>query len=111
MKLKFKKQAYQTIAVEAVADCFAGQPKEEGWNYRVDPGRLSDASGQGVAVLESVGFKNADLVLTDAQILENIHLVQHRQNLQLSSVIGKTKVCDINLDVEMDCIPHSVVLC
>lgn len=26
MKLKFKKQAYQTSAVEAVADCFAGQP-------------------------------------------------------------------------------------
>ena len=26
MKLKFKKQSYQTHAVEAVADCFAGQP-------------------------------------------------------------------------------------
>lgn len=25
MKLKFKKQAYQTNAVEAVANCFAGQ--------------------------------------------------------------------------------------
>jgi len=27
MKLKFKKQAFQTDAVNAVADCFAGQPK------------------------------------------------------------------------------------
>jgi hypothetical protein len=26
MKLKFKKQAFQTDAVNAVADCFAGQP-------------------------------------------------------------------------------------
>lgn len=26
MKLKFKQQAYQTHAVEAVADCFLGQP-------------------------------------------------------------------------------------
>lgn len=26
MKLKFKKQEYQTEAVNAVADCFAGQP-------------------------------------------------------------------------------------
>jgi type III restriction enzyme len=30
MKLQFKKQAYQTAAVEAVADCFAGQPKSAG---------------------------------------------------------------------------------
>ena len=63
MKLKFKKQAYQTNAVEAVADCFAGQPKREGLNYRIDPGRAVDASGQAVAALESSGFKNADLAL------------------------------------------------
>lgn len=25
MKLKFKKQAYQTLAVDAVVDCFKGQ--------------------------------------------------------------------------------------
>ena len=64
MKLKFKKHAYQTNAVDAVADCFAGQPKREGLNYRVDPGRAVDASGQEVAALETVGFKNADLALT-----------------------------------------------
>ncbi len=43
MKLKFKKQAYQTHAVEAVVDCFAGQPKREGWQYRVYPGRAAQA--------------------------------------------------------------------
>ena len=47
MKLKFKKQGYQTNAVEAVADCFAGQPKREGLNYRMDPGRAVDAGGPG----------------------------------------------------------------
>ncbi len=46
MKLKFKKKAYQTNAVEAVADCFAGQPKREGLIYRMDPGRAVDAVGQ-----------------------------------------------------------------
>ncbi len=102
MKLKFKKQAYQTNAVEAVADCFAGQPKREGLNYRVDPGRAVDASGQAVAALETVGFKNADLALTPGQLLENIHAVQRRQNLPLSAALVKTKVCDINLDVEME---------
>lgn len=67
MKLKFKKQAYQTNAVEAVADCFAGQPKREGLNYRVDPGRAVNASGQAAA--------------------EFIHAVQRRQNLPLSRTI------------------------
>jgi type III restriction enzyme len=36
MKLKFKKQANQTNAVEAVADYIAGQPKREGLNYNPD---------------------------------------------------------------------------
>jgi type III restriction enzyme len=102
MKLKFKKQGYQTNAVEAVADCFAGQPKREGLNYRMDPGRAVDAGGQGVTPLESAGFKNADLALTPGQVLENIHAVQRRQNLPLSAALVKTKVCDINLDVEME---------
>lgn len=39
MKLKFKKQPFQTDAVNAVADCFAGQPKTEGVTYRIDPGK------------------------------------------------------------------------
>jgi type III restriction enzyme len=102
VKLKFKKQAYQTNAVEAVADCFAGQPKREGLNYRVDPGRAVNAGGQAAAELETVGFKNADLALTPGQMLENIHAVQRRQNLPLSAALVKTKVCDINLDVEME---------
>ncbi|MFZ3141684.1 hypothetical protein [Polaromonas sp.] len=49
MKLKFKKQAYQTSAVEAVADCFAGQPKFTGIEYRIDPARTEDARGQVMA--------------------------------------------------------------
>jgi type III restriction enzyme len=48
MKLKFKHQPYQTAAVEAVADCFAGQPRVTGVRYRLDPGRLSaDAASRG----------------------------------------------------------------
>lgn len=49
-----------------------------------------------------MGFKNADLALTPDQMLENIHAVQRRQNLPLSAALVKTKVCDINLDVEME---------
>lgn len=38
LKLKFKLQDYQTKAVEAVADCFRGQPDVSGAPYRIDPG-------------------------------------------------------------------------
>ena len=102
MKLKFKKQGYQTNAVEAVADCFVGQPKQTALDYRVDPGRAMDASGQAVAALEVVGFKNADLALTPGQMLENIHAVQRRQNLPHSTGLVSTKVCKYNLDIEME---------
>ena len=51
MKLKFKKQPYQTDAVEAVVDCLTGQPFGAGLKYRVDPGRKAEASGQARAAL------------------------------------------------------------
>ena len=78
MKLKFKVQPYQTNAVNDVVDCFAGQPMTSGLTYRIDPGRRVQASAF------EEGFKNADLALTDAQILENIQKVQRRQNLPVS---------------------------
>jgi len=39
MKLKFKQQAFQTDSVQAVVDCFQGQPKASGFKYAIDPGR------------------------------------------------------------------------
>ena len=38
MRIKFKSQAYQTAAVEAVVDCFQGQPKLDVVKYRMDSG-------------------------------------------------------------------------
>lgn len=77
MKLKFKVQPYQTNAVDAVIDCFAGQPKNDGLTYRIDPGRKAQSSAF------EEGFKNADFALSDTQILENVQKVQRRQNLPL----------------------------
>ena len=91
MKLKSKKQLQQTNAVAGIADCFAGQFKREGLNYRLDPGRAVDASAQAVAALETAGFKNADLALTPGQMPENIHAVQRRQNRACTSVSGCEK--------------------
>jgi type III restriction enzyme len=109
MKIKFKTQPYQTAAVEAVVDCFEGQPNTSGQVYRIDPGR--GVQGR----MDEDGFRNADIRLTQAQILENIRKVQQRQNLPLSQSLnafvddkGKPKKAsykagaDINLDIEME---------
>ena len=101
MKLKFKTQAYQTAAVQAVVDCFKGQPpaSAEAISYRIDPGKAK----KGVEDLFSEGgFKNADLKLTDITLLQNITQVQHQQNLPQSSELVKTKVSKVNLDIEME---------
>lgn len=101
MKLKFKRQAYQTAAVDAVADCFAGQPFSTGIRYRVDPGR--QAPGQTLSLeYDDSGFKNTDLAIPAAALLDNIHAVQRRQNLPLSSTLVSNKVSPINLDIEME---------
>lgn len=105
MKLKFKKQAYQTQAVDAVLDCFKGQPNTSGINYRMDPGKMkTNIKGEYTPELleEAAGFKNADLVLTESQILENIQEVQKQQNLPICSSLVKTSISSINLDTEME---------
>ena len=106
MKLKFKKQPFQTDAVNAVVDCFAGQPKTEGVNYRIDPGKTVltskiDQTQPGFDYAQS-GFKNRELVLTKDQLLANMQVVQQRQDLPQSTTLVSTKVCAVNLDVEME---------
>ncbi|MBI5666349.1 MAG: DEAD/DEAH box helicase family protein [Nitrospirae bacterium] len=100
MKLKFKKQQYQTDAVEAVIDCFAGQPNSSGIKYRIDPGRI-EAGGQ-QTMLDESGFKNNDIAISHTQVLKNIQTVQRRQNLPISTALVSNKVCPINLDIEME---------
>jgi type III restriction enzyme len=125
MKLKFKIQPYQTSAVEAVVDCFAGQVNTSGIAYRIDPGMDRNKFGQvQVRHDEMQGFKNADVQLTGGQLLENIHAVQRRQNLSLSKSLDDfyvkdakrdafvpvkasyrkqaNAICPIHLDVEME---------
>ncbi|MGK5094119.1 hypothetical protein WDW89_19155 [Deltaproteobacteria bacterium TL4] len=99
MKLKFKKQPFQTEAVNAVVECFAGQPKTEGVTYRIDPGKGSSSKGLGTSQvsfdLSQSGFKNREL-LKSLTLLENIQTVQRRQNLPQSAKLVSTKVCEVN---------------
>ena len=101
MKLKFKVQPYQTAAVQAVVDCFKGQPpaSAEAMSYRIDPGQAQ----QGVKYLfDKDGVKNAELALSDSALIANIQDVQRAQNLSLSNALVLTNVAKVNLDIEME---------
>lgn len=102
MKLKFKQQAYQTDAVLAVRDCFAGQPPSKGLRYAIDPGRVPQDGNSALPGMEADGFANACLAISPGKVLENLQSVQRRQGLPVSSELKKTSVCDLNLDIEME---------
>ncbi|MDQ1551025.1 MAG: type restriction enzyme [Actinomycetota bacterium] len=83
MKLQFKVQRYQTEAVDAVVDCFAGQPR-----------------------LDAVGGVNAEIALSPAQLLHNIRAVQRDRGLPLSAALAHSPAAVTpdtpNLDIEME---------
>lgn len=101
MKLQFKQQAYQTAAVEAVVNCFAGQPYQTGINYRIDTGLIAGLADQ-TSLFEESGFKNGDLKISAGQLLKNIQDQQLQQMLPRSDALASTPICTVNLDVEME---------
>lgn len=107
MKLQFKVQQYQTDAVEAVANVFAGQPKLDGASYRIDPGKAKPINNPALFEANPVwdsGLRNAEIALSGAQLLENVHRVQRSRNLPLSATLADSKGAPgaPNLDVEME---------
>jgi type III restriction enzyme len=83
MRLRFKVQRYQTEAVNAVTDCFHGQPRQD------------DGGG-----------RNAEIALSAPHLLANIRAVQRGQNLPLSSALAQSPAAAApdtpNLDIEME---------
>jgi type III restriction enzyme len=102
MILKFKVQPYQTSAVESVVNCFAGQVAVQGIRYRIDPGVNKIQNVEQMSSLEKTGFKNADLQLSDHQLVDNIQSVQRAQNLPQSEKLFNAAGCNINLAIEME---------
>jgi len=107
MKLQFKVQQYQTDAVDAVVDCFAGQPRDNGVSYRIDPGRRLQSAQPTLDIPESMdsGLRNAEIMLSAVQLLENIRAAQRSRNLPLSKALLTSKAAAPgapNLDVEME---------
>lgn len=107
MKLQFKVQQFQTDAVDAVVDVFAGQPKREGISYRIDPGTVSPINAPTLfetSPTPDSGLRNAEIALSATQLLENVHIVQRSRNLPLASKLEDSKAAPgaPNLDVEME---------
>jgi type III restriction enzyme len=107
MKLQFKVQQYQTHAVDSVVEVFEGQPRHDGISYRIDPGAETPASSPTLFETNDTpdsGLRNAEIALSSAQLLENIHKVQRSRNLPLSSVLIDSRAAPgaPNLDVEME---------
>lgn len=100
MKLQFKVQQYQSEAVDAVVDVFAGQPYADGVRYRIDPGRDSST-----VLVENAGLRNAEIALTAPQLLANVHAGQRARGLTLATDLKdpvKKSAAPVNLDVEME---------
>ena len=106
MKFQFKVQQYQTDAVDAVVDCFVGQPKRERIAYRIDPGHQPSDNRQKLELSETSesGFCNAEILLNTRQLLDNVRSVQRSRNLPLSGKLVRSMAAPDapNLDVEME---------
>ncbi|MGP5299025.1 type III restriction-modification system endonuclease [Corynebacterium variabile] len=108
MKLQFKVQQYQSDAVDAVVDVFEGQPRIDGISYRIDPGQApvskKDALFEEEQQRADAGLRNAEIRLSDQQLLANACAIQRGQNLPESSVLERSVAAPHapNLDIEME---------
>lgn len=108
MKLQFKIQQYQTDAVESTVDIFNGQPNQglleykldQGKVYVIDNGKRIEKKGIGFSEYDT-GYKNGDIVLSEAELLKNIHQIQSQNNIHLSSeVIKRLGACQLDIEME-----------
>ena len=77
MKLKFKNQSFQQMAVEAVADLFLGQERQQS-TFQIDVGAEQQS------LINEYGVGN-QLLIDDERLLANMHEVQRRNNMPKSN--------------------------
>lgn len=114
MKLQFKQQDFQVQAVQAVVDCFAGQPlKTKSFTLERSKDILrkaKQAAAGGVQatieseVLEDIGYRNSNIQIPESQVFKNILEVQRRNDLTESSQIQRPTNVQLgyNLTIEME---------
>ena len=108
MKLQFKIQPYQTEAVESTVDIFNGQPNQglleykidQGKVYVIDNGKRIEQKGLGFSEFDT-GYKNGEIVLSEDELLKNIHQIQSQNNIHLSNeVIKRLGACQLDIEME-----------
>jgi type III restriction enzyme len=85
MKLKFKNQDFQTEAVNAVADLFSGQERMHS-TFSVDSNNTQQS------LMNEFGFGNL-LLIDDNTLLSNMHEIQKRNKLPLTTDIMDKRFC------------------
>ena len=112
MKFNFKIQQYQTDAVDAVVQVFAGQGYHDKIRYirdlgkkRSDPEQMvladTDEDPELADPLNDTGYKNEAVALTDEQLFANIQKIQSQNNIKLSPELVK-ELGRCSLDIEME---------
>lgn len=99
MKFKFKKQQYQTDAVENTVAVFRGQPTHTLSTYRRDLGTYQNQ--RIIYKEEEAGYGNHRLELDKQTILRNIRSIQNLYDIAPSETLAKG-VAPVNLDIEME---------
>lgn len=98
MKFKYKTQDYQTKAVESIVNVFEGQPYIDNFTYTRDLGKDYTKD-----VDESeIGYGNANLMLSDEDILQNIQTIQQKNRIASPSTSLTKSLGRCSLDIEME---------
>ncbi len=107
MKFKFKTQPYQQDAVNNICRVFEGQPYIDMVKYTTELGIKKENDGLlqtnffDAFEKNDDGFENANILLEDFQLFQNIKNIQQENNYRLSdSLINDLGRC--SLDVEME---------
>ena len=108
MKLQFKIQQYQTDAVESTVNIFNGQPNQGLLDYKMDQGKVYVIdNGKRIEQTDFVvnkndtDYKNGEIVLSEDELLKNIHQIQTQNNIHLSNeVIKRLGACQLDIEME-----------
>lgn len=95
MKLQFKHQSFQRDATQAVIEVFRGQPRQDALSYRMD-------MGKGFLAIETQGFRNHYITLSDEALTENIREIQKGQDLQPIDRLHRDANDTLALSIEME---------
>lgn len=104
MKFYFKIQQYQTDAINAVIEVFKTQIYQDKKSFTIDKSKPREGY---LGLYDEENFdsatryKNAELTLSDDELLKNIHALQDKNNIKLStSLVNEIGRCSLDISME-----------